>query len=99
MALSVKYNYNRQSLGINVAFLNASLNMAIYATQPEGFVVPEYESHLYLLHKAMHGLRKSSCEWDKLLESFLVKVHFIPSWADPGLYIYRKDGKSIFILE
>nr|GEX64338.1 hypothetical protein [Tanacetum cinerariifolium] len=52
-------------------------NTAIYVSQPDGFIDPEYPSHVYLLKKALYGLKQAPRAWHDKLSSFLISSGFL----------------------
>lgn len=69
-----------------VAFRNAALDYKLYAEQPEGLVVPGCGDQVYLISKALYGLRQEVRLWNKLLGKFLKSIGFESTYADPFLY-------------
>nr|GEY90650.1 Gag-Pol polyprotein [Tanacetum cinerariifolium] len=43
--------------GCNIAFLNGELKEKVYVSQPEGFVHPDYPTHVYRLKNVLYGLK------------------------------------------
>ncbi|GJT28565.1 retrovirus-related pol polyprotein from transposon TNT 1-94 [Tanacetum coccineum] len=42
-----------------MAFLNGPLKEEVYVAQPEGFIDPDHQEKVYLLRKALYGLKKA----------------------------------------
>lgn len=96
-SVAVVFRWQRRLLDVKNAFINAPLQEEIYVCQPEGFVVTGKEEHVYVLRKALYGLRQASREWSLFLHNFLVQFGFEQSMADPTLYVW-KDGKEFVIV-
>ena len=50
-------------MDVKSAFLNGELEEQVYMEQPDGFQVQETENHVYMLKKALYGLKKSPRAW------------------------------------
>lgn len=70
----------------------------IYVSQPQDFVISGSENLVYLLLRALYGLKKLSRAWHSLLHSFLISLSFQTFFADQSLYIYRKDSAVVLIV-
>ncbi|GJR32211.1 integrase, catalytic region, zinc finger, CCHC-type containing protein [Tanacetum coccineum] len=46
-------------MDVKTAFLNGELNKAVYVSQPEGFVDPNLQTHVYRLKKSLYGLKQA----------------------------------------
>ncbi|GKG05621.1 retrovirus-related pol polyprotein from transposon TNT 1-94 [Tanacetum coccineum] len=47
-------------MDVKTAFLNGPLKEEVYVAQPEGFVDPDHPENVYLLKKALYGLKKQA---------------------------------------
>nr|GEW23848.1 putative Gag-Pol polyprotein [Tanacetum cinerariifolium] len=56
--------------------LNGLLKKEVYVSQPDGFVDPEFQDHVYKLKKALYGLKQAPRAWYDQLSSFLIEHHF-----------------------
>ncbi|GJS03686.1 retrovirus-related pol polyprotein from transposon TNT 1-94 [Tanacetum coccineum] len=63
----------------------------VYVAQPEGFVDPDHPEKVYLLRKALYGLKKAPRAWYDKLSNFLISKGFTK-----GLQIHQSP-KGIFI--
>nr|GFC78046.1 putative Gag-Pol polyprotein [Tanacetum cinerariifolium] len=50
-------------MDVKTAFLNGELKEEVYVSQPEGFVDPDYPTHVYRLKKALYGLKHNPRAW------------------------------------
>nr|GEW21345.1 retrovirus-related Pol polyprotein from transposon TNT 1-94 [Tanacetum cinerariifolium] len=50
-------------MDVKTAFLNGELKEKVYVSQPEGFVDPEYPTHVYRLKKALCCLKQAPRAW------------------------------------
>ena len=57
LKISVEKGWRVYQLDVKSTFLNGLLKEKIYVEQPEGFVVKGQEDDVYLLKKALYGLK------------------------------------------
>ena len=74
-------------MDVKSAFLNGDLNEIVYMQQSEGFIHKETQNLICLLIKLVYGLIQSPRMWNENIGSFLLKLGFIRSIKDNGLYI------------
>ena len=60
---------------------------------PEGFEVHDQESHVCRLKKALYGLKQAPQAWYERIDSYLMKLGFTRSEADPKLYFKVGNDK------
>jgi hypothetical protein len=72
-------------LDIKTAFLNAPLEEILWCDPPLGVTVPP--GHKLCLNKSMYGLKQAPRAWNIVLTKTLLTLGFVPSIADPCLYI------------
>jgi len=72
-------------LDVVTAYLNANLKEEIYMRMPEGFrKYDQFGKEMCIrLLKSLYGLKQAGFNWNKLLESVLLKFGFIQSLVDP----------------
>nr|GFA82233.1 hypothetical protein [Tanacetum cinerariifolium] len=85
-------------MDVKTSFLNGDLNEVVYVSQPNGFVDPEYPSHVYHLKKALYGLKQAPHAWYDKLSSFLISSGFSKGVVDPTLFT-RKTGKHYLLVQ
>lgn len=51
------YDLELEKIDVKMTFLHCDLEEMIYIQQPEGFVIPKKENHVYLLKKLLYGLK------------------------------------------
>jgi hypothetical protein len=84
-------------LDIKTAFLNGELEEQVYMKQPPGYEEggPNKVCHL---KKTLYGLRQAPRAWHLRLTEELNKLGAHVSDADPGLYIYKTQNETVYLL-
>ncbi|PLW55770.1 hypothetical protein PCANC_01615 [Puccinia coronata f. sp. avenae] len=81
-------------LDVKSAFLTCNLDKKVYLTPPAGYLTG---ANVYLeLNKAIYGLKQASLAWYNRLSTFLVKIGFTISIADPCVFWRSSDHTWIF---
>jgi len=96
--LAVSFGWDIQQGDVNNAFLNGDLNEAIFMTQPEGFVDPDFPTHVYRLKKSLYGLKQALRAWYTKLKSVLQDWGFKRAVFDTSLFIKRNSKYVLFCL-
>ncbi|KAE9018981.1 hypothetical protein PR001_g13989 [Phytophthora rubi] len=81
---------------INTAYLNAVLKIRQYLQSIDGFPC-EIDGHVYVVLKALYGLRQSGREWNSELNQWLLDRGYLRSLTEPCLY-YRFEGNTIMLV-
>jgi hypothetical protein len=63
-------------MDVKLAFLNGDLKEEVYVHQPPGFTIPDKESKVLRLRKALYGLRQVPRAWNAMLDSTLKGIGF-----------------------
>lgn len=66
--------------------------------QPRGFEDSQRPKHVYLLHKALYGLRQAPRAWFDKLKQSLITLGFQNSKSDSSLFYIRKGGHLLLAL-
>ncbi|KAE9312992.1 hypothetical protein PR003_g19619 [Phytophthora rubi] len=93
IALAAKLNLKVYGGDINTAYLNASLE---YVKSIEGFPCA-VDGHMYVVRKALYGLRQSGREWNTELNGWLLDRGFQRCATEPCLY-FRYEGDTIALV-
>nr|GEW24455.1 copia protein [Tanacetum cinerariifolium] len=59
IANAASKNMTIYQMDVKTVFLNGELKEEVYDSQPEGFVDPDYPTHVYHLKKALYGLNQA----------------------------------------
>lgn len=97
IALAAKLNLTVYGGDINTAYLNASLEIPQYVRSVEGFPC-KIEGNMYIVKKALYGLRQSGREWNTELNGWLVARGFQRCATEPCLYFKYEDGTVALVL-
>lgn len=98
LSLAVKHNLKVEHLDVVTAYLHGDLEEQIYMKQPEGFVIQGQEEKVCKLKKALYGLKQGGYAWNKKLNATLIKMNFVSSKVDQGVYIRKTNFKMIIIV-
>ncbi|GKE69840.1 retrovirus-related pol polyprotein from transposon TNT 1-94, partial [Tanacetum coccineum] len=90
-------NMTIYQMDVKTTFLNGELKEEVYVSQPEGFVDPNYSTHVYRLNKALYGLKQAPRAWYDTLSRFPLDNNFSKGAVDPTLFT-RKTGKHILLV-
>src|SRR5258708_6736476 len=71
------------------AYLNSNLHEEIFICPPEG--VPVSPRSVWLLKKAIYGLKQAGLEWFRTLHNHIKSLGYSQSGHDPCLYIYNPN--------
>ncbi|GKD76137.1 retrovirus-related pol polyprotein from transposon TNT 1-94 [Tanacetum coccineum] len=63
IANAASKNMTIYQMDIKTTFLNDELKEEVYVSQPEGFINPDYPTHVYRLKKALYGLKQAPRAW------------------------------------
>ncbi|GKC99289.1 retrovirus-related pol polyprotein from transposon TNT 1-94 [Tanacetum coccineum] len=72
-------------MDVKTALLNGELKEEVYVSQPEGFVDPDYPTHVYHLKNALYGLKQAPQAWYNTLSRFLLENKFSKGVVDPTM--------------
>ena len=96
--VATKKKWPIKQLDVSNAFLHGELKEPVFMSQPPGFIDPTRPSHVCRLTKALYGLKQAPRAWFNTFSNFLIEFGFTCSKADPSLFTYHKDGKSLVLL-
>ncbi|KAH9724410.1 hypothetical protein KPL70_007473 [Citrus sinensis] len=83
LSLVVVHNWSIRQLDVNNAFLNDILSEDVFMSQPEGFLHPQFPTHVCKLKKALYGLKQALRAWYDKLKSSMLQWEFHTS--RPGI--------------
>ncbi|CAI7759382.1 unnamed protein product [Closterium sp. NIES-54] len=75
------------SMDFSTAFLQGSLHEEIWLRRPPGFTGSFPTGTQWSLRRPVYGLRQAPHEWHDTLRNTLAALGFVPSTADPSLFL------------
>ena len=97
ISIAAEMGWKIHQMDVKTAFLNGFIQEEVYIEQPQGFEVHGKESHVCRLKKALYGLKQAPRAWYSRIDTYLQKMGFTKSEADPNLY-YIVIGEEPLIL-
>ena len=101
LALPNAKDWEIHQLDVKSAYLNGTIDINIYMTQPEGFVDSSQPDYVCKLKRSLYGLKQSARCWYNTLDAFLVSSGYRKSNADNSIYINsvkKDDGQISFVI-
>ncbi|GKC26790.1 retrovirus-related pol polyprotein from transposon TNT 1-94 [Tanacetum coccineum] len=98
IANAANKNMTIYQMDVKTAFLNGELHEVVYVSQPEGFVDQDKPNHVYMLKKALYGLKHAPRAWYDMLSSFLLSQEFFKGAVNPTLFT-RKASRDILLVQ
>lgn len=96
LAFAVERGMLIHQMDVITAFLNGKLEEEIYMQQPEGFIKPGEENLVCKLNRSIYGLKQSPRCWNKELKSYMEKIGFKQSSADPCIFV--RNAKCLTVV-
>ncbi|KAG6614430.1 Integrase catalytic core protein [Phytophthora cinnamomi] len=82
---------------INTAYLNATLGIKQFLEEVQSYPC-EDDGMIYIVEKALYGLRQSGREWNSEVNRWFVDNSFKQCETEPCLYFYDQDGEFATVL-
>lgn len=83
-------------MDVETAFLNGKVLSEVYVKQPIGY--EDNTDKVYMLNKALYGLKESPRAWYECFNKFLMELKFQRSRYDYCLYFKRENDLTVYIL-
>ena len=99
LAIAAIKDFELHNMDVDTAFLQATVTEDIYVQQPLGYRRKggNNENLVCKLNKSLYGLKQSSRNWYKEIDSWLKQYGMLPSTADPCVYT-RIHGNQVLII-
>ncbi|CAI7857851.1 unnamed protein product [Closterium sp. NIES-54] len=85
--VAAQRDYELHSQDFGTAFLQGCLHEEIWLHRPPGFTGSSPTGTQWSLRWPVYGLRQVPCEWHDTLWTTLAALGFVPSTADPSLFL------------
>ena len=72
-------------MDVKVSFLHGSIKEDVYVEQPLGFELQYKYTYVCKLKKSLYGLKQAPRAWYERIDSYLMKLGFTRSDADPNI--------------
>jgi hypothetical protein len=98
MSLVASMGWSLHRMDVKTTFLNGAIEEKVYIEQPQGFEVHSRYTHVCRLKKALYGLKQDPRAWYAKIDSYLIRLGFSKSHADPNLYYKVMNNAPIILL-
>jgi hypothetical protein len=98
LSLAVSHGWCLRQMDVSNAFLHGILEEDIFMRHPHGSEDPGKPNHVCKMDKALCGLKQTPGVWYSRLSVKLKQLGFSLSKVDTSLFIYNKNGVTIFLL-
>ncbi|CAI7789101.1 unnamed protein product [Closterium sp. NIES-53] len=85
--VAAQRDYELHSLDFSTAFLQGSLHEEIWLRRPPGLTGSFRTGTQWSLRRPVYTLRRAPHEWHETLRTTLAALGFVPSTADPSLFL------------
>ena len=85
-------------MDVKTAFLNGSLEEAIYMVQLDGFIAKGQEKKVCKLQKSIYGLKQASRSWNLKYDQSVKSFRFVQSPDKPCVYKRCSSNVIVFLI-
>jgi histone deacetylase 1/2 len=97
LSIALSQRWCIRQLDIQNAFLHGLLDEEVYMCQPQGYIHPDFPTHICRLKKSLYGLRQAPRSWFSRLTDQLLQYGFVGSKSDPSLYILQTASFQVMV--
>ncbi|XP_022032722.1 uncharacterized mitochondrial protein AtMg00810-like [Helianthus annuus] len=97
IAVAVYFDWPLFQLDVDNAFLHGTISEDVYMKLPPGYY-SKNETKVCKLVKSLYGLKQAPRKWNERLTTVLLDLGFVQSKCDHSLFIYLKDGITVYLL-
>ncbi|CAI7816012.1 unnamed protein product [Closterium sp. NIES-53] len=94
--VAAQRDYELHSLDFSTAFLQGSLHKEIWLRRPPGFNGSFPTGTQWSFRRPVYGLHQAPREWHDTLRTTLAALGFVPSTADPSLFLRTETSLPPF---
>jgi len=98
IALTASQGWNLHQMDVKKTFLHGWIKEEVYVEQPKVFEIHDKKSHVCRLKKALYGLKQAPQAWYQRIFSYLMKLGFTRSEANPNLFFKIEDEKPLILV-
>ena len=98
ISLTASMGWSLHQMDVKTTFLNGVIEEEVYIEKPQGFEVHPKETHVCRLKKALYGLKQDPRAWYAHIDSYLKRLGFSKSHADPNLYYKVVNNAPVILL-
>jgi hypothetical protein len=98
MSLVAFMGWSFHQMYVKTAFLNEAIEEEVYIEQLQGFEVHSRNTHVCRLKKALYGLKQAPRAWYARIDSYLMRLGFSKSHADPNIYYKVMNNAPVILL-
>jgi hypothetical protein len=98
ISLIASMRWNLHHMDVKTTFLNGAIKEEVYIEQPQGFEVHSKDTHICRLKKYLYGLKQDPRAWYARMDTYLTRLGFSKSHADPNLYYKVMDNAPVILV-
>ena len=76
LSLVAYFDMELEQMDVKTAFLHGELEEIVYMVQPEGFTQHGQEHLICKLKKSLYWLKRSSSQWYKRFDSYMIRIGY-----------------------
>lgn len=84
-------------LDVKLLFINGPLEYRVYVSQPPGFEIKAWQQ-VYKLRKTLYGLKQALRDWNKSIDTFLIKICFTKCILEHEVYVNNASRRNRVII-
>ena len=98
MSLAASRGWSLHQMDVKTTFLNGAIEEEVYIEKPQGFEVHSRDTHVCRVKKDLYGLKQAPRAWYARIDSYLTRLGFSKSHADPNLYYKVVNNAPVILL-
>jgi hypothetical protein len=98
MSLVASVGWILHHMDVKTTFLNGAIEEEVYIEQPQGFEVHSRDTHVCILKKSVYGIKQAPRVWYAIIDSYLIRLGYSKSHADPNLYYKIVNNAPVILL-